>query len=163
MNNIEPVTYTPIGIIHSEHRVPNRTPIQPAFAEGCAGQAELLPEYEEGLAGLDGFSHITLLYNLHQSEGVKLTVVPFMDDKPTGLFSTRHPCRPNSIGLSTVRLLGIEGTTLFLDGVDVLDGTPLLDIKPFIPRFDSVDNAHGGWTEEVDETIRMRRGRRMDD
>jgi len=154
------VTYTPIGVIHSEHRRPQETPIQPVYARGCKGWAEILPQYAEGLKDLDGFSHLLLLYHFHRAGEPQLTVVPFTDNQPRGLFSTRHPRRPNPIGLSLVRLVRVEGTILHLDDVDILDGTPLLDIKPYVPRFERAENATGGWTETVDDSTASRRGRR---
>jgi len=154
------VAYTPIGVIRSEHRAADQTPIQPAYARGCPGRVELRAEYIEGLKDLDGFSHLILLYHFHQAREPRLTVVPFTDDAPRGVFSTRHPRRPNPIGLSVVRLVRIEGSILHLEDVDILDGTPLLDIKPYVPRFDSVENPQGGWTQAVDEETARRRGRR---
>ncbi len=154
------VTYTPIGVIRSGHRVAVETPIQPAFARGCPGRAEIRPEYTEGLQDLDDFSHLILLYHLDRAGAPELTVVPFLDDAPRGVFATRSPRRPNPIGLSVVRLLRVEGTTLHLEDVDILDGTPLLDIKPYIPRFDHVENARGGWTQAIDEETARQRGRR---
>jgi tRNA-Thr(GGU) m(6)t(6)A37 methyltransferase TsaA len=155
-----PVTYTPIGVIRSEHHEPKQTPIQPVYARGCEGRAEILPQYAEGLKDLDSFSHLWLVYHLHQAGNPLMTVVPFTDDKPRGVFSTRHPRRPNPIGLSLVRLVRVEGTVLRLSDVDILDGTPLLDIKPYIPRFERTENATGGWTAAVDEETARRRGRR---
>lgn len=154
------IVYTPIGIVRSEHHEPEKTPIQPVYARGCRGRAEILPQYVEGLKDLDGFSHLLLLYHFHRAGEPLLTVVPFTDDKPRGLFSTRSPRRPNAIGLSLVRLLRIEGAVLHLSDVDILDGTPLLDIKPYIPRFEQADDATGGWTATVDEETARRRGRR---
>lgn len=154
------IVYTPIGVIRSEHREPEKTPIQPVYARGCNGRAEILPQYVEGLKDLDGFSHLLLLYHFHRAGEPLLTVVPFTDDQPRGLFSTRSPRRPNPIGLSLVRLLRIEGATLHLSDVDILDGTPLLDIKPYIPRFERVDDAAAGWTATVDEETARQRGRR---
>ena len=156
----EAVTYTPIGVVRSEHTQPEATPIQPVFAEGCRGRAEVLPKYVDALKDLDGFSHIILLVHFDRAGGPQLTVKPFMDDEPRGLFSTRHPSRPNPIGFSVVRLVRIEGTTLHLEGVDILDGTPLLDIKPYVPRFDGAEARAGGWTEKVDDETARRRGRR---
>jgi tRNA-Thr(GGU) m(6)t(6)A37 methyltransferase TsaA len=154
------VTYTPIGVIHSEHHVPEKTPIQPVYARGCRGRAEILPQYAEGLKDLDGFSHLLLLYHFHRAGEPRLTVTPFTDDRPRGVFSTRHPRRPNPIGLSLVRLVGVEGTVLHLNDVDILDGTPLLDIKPYIPRFERAENVKGGWTQTVEEETAVRRGHR---
>jgi len=155
-----PVTYTPIGVIHSEHRRSEKTPIQPVYARDCRGRAEILPQYAEGLKDLDGFSHLLLLYHFHRASEPLLTMAPFTDDEPRGVFATRAPRRPNPIGLSLVRLVRIEGTVLHLRDVDILDGTPLLDIKPYIPRFERAENAKGGWTEAVDEETARRRGRR---
>lgn len=157
---LKPVVYTPIGVIRSEHHEPEQTPIQPVYARGCSGRAEVLPQYAEGLKDLDEFSHLLLLYHFHRAGDPQMTVVPFTDDQPRGLFSTRSPRRPNPIGLSLVRLLRIEGAVLYLSDVDILDGTPLLDIKPYIPRFERTDEATGGWTETVDEETARRRGRR---
>ncbi|MBN1420616.1 MAG: tRNA (N6-threonylcarbamoyladenosine(37)-N6)-methyltransferase TrmO [Planctomycetes bacterium] len=155
-----PATFVPIGAIRSEHRRAEETPIQPCFARGSSGRAEVLPAYEEGLEGIEGFSHVILIYHLHQAPPPSLTVRPFLDDEPRGVFATRHPGRPNPIGFSIVRLRRREGTTLFLEDVDVLDGTPLLDVKPFVPRFDSPEGASGGWVDRTDPESARRRGRR---
>jgi tRNA-Thr(GGU) m(6)t(6)A37 methyltransferase TsaA len=112
------------------------TPIQPAGAGGVLGFVEVEPQYEAGLKDLTGFSHIILLYHFHRGRGVKLCVTPFMDTEEHGVFATRAPCRPNPIGLSIVKLLGMNGRVLEIEGVDVLDRTPLLDIKPYVPDFD---------------------------
>ena len=160
-HTLSAVTFTPIGVIHSIHQEPEETPIQPVYARGLLGRAEIRAEYAEGLKDLDGFSHLILLYHFHRAGPVQLTVQPFIDDEPRGLFATRHPRRPNPIGLSVVRLLRIEGATLELEDVDILDGTPLLDIKPFIPGFDTARDARSGWTEAVDEETASRRGQRQ--
>jgi tRNA-Thr(GGU) m(6)t(6)A37 methyltransferase TsaA len=154
------ITYKSIGIIHSEHTVQEETPIQPIYAKGCKGRVEIFPEYEEGLRDLDGFSHIYLIYHLHQVKTVKLIVKPFLQDVERGVFSTRAPGRPNPIGLSIVELERREGNILHLDGVDILDGTPLLDIKPYTEKFDRVETRCNGWQDEVDEETARRRGRR---
>lgn len=154
------VTYTPIGIVRSGHHRPEETPVQPVFARGCDGRAVVRPEFAEGLQDLEAFSHLILIYHLHRAESPKLVVQPFTDNRPHGVFSTRHPRRPNPIGFSVVRLLRIEGTTLHLADVDILDETPLLDIKPYVPRFDSVHQCRGGWTEKVGDQTALRRGRR---
>jgi len=150
----------PIGVIRSEHTTPEATPIQPAYARDCLGRAEILPEFADGLADLEGFSHIYLLVWLHRADPPRLRVKPYLQDVEHGIFATRAPCRPNPLGLSLVRLVRREGRVLHLAGVDLLDGTPLLDIKPYAPRYDTVENPRGGWTETVDETTARKRGRR---
>lgn len=140
-------TFQPIGVIHSPFTRRDHTPIQP-YRSKTRGQVELLPEYEIGLQDLDGFSHIILLYLFHQAEpGYDLTVTPFLDDQPKGLFATRYPRRPNPIGLSVVRLARRKGRILHVEGIDVLDGTPLLDIKPYVPPFDAFPEATLGWLQ----------------
>jgi len=139
--------FQPIGLIHSPFTLRDQTPIQP-YRSPAIGQVELLPEYEAGLQDLDGFSHIILLYYFHHADpGFELSVTPFLDDEPKGLFATRYPCRPNPIGLSVVRLVRREGRVLHVEGIDVLDGTPLLDIKPYVPSFDAPPDATLGWLE----------------
>jgi tRNA-Thr(GGU) m(6)t(6)A37 methyltransferase TsaA len=154
------VTFRPIGILRSPHTRAEVTPIQPVYAADCLGRAEILTEFAEGLADIEGFSHLYLLYWLHLAEPLQLRVRPFLQDVEHGVFATRAPCRPNPLGLSLVRLLRREGNVLHLSGVDVIDGTPLLDIKPYAPRYDTVDNPRSGWTEEVDEQTAQQRGRR---
>jgi tRNA (adenine37-N6)-methyltransferase len=154
------VTFRPIGILHSPHRRAAATPIQPVYAADCRGRAEIFPEYAAGLADIEGFSHLYLLYWLHRAQPPRLRVTPYLQDAEHGVFATRAPCRPNAIGLSLVRLLRREGNVLHLGGVDMLDGTPLLDLKPFAPRYDTVEHPRGGWTETVDEATARRRGRR---
>ena len=154
------IVYRPIGVIHSPHTDPKATPIQPVYAQGVAGRAEVLPEFAEGLQDLEGFSHVYLLYHFHRAREVRLVVKPFLEDTPHGVFATRAPCRPNPIGMSLVRLVRREGAVLHLEDVDVLDGTPLLDIKPYIGRFDVRENVRCGWQEGVDEATAKRRGRR---
>jgi tRNA-Thr(GGU) m(6)t(6)A37 methyltransferase TsaA len=154
------LTYRPIGIIHSEHTIAEKTPIQPVYAKGCKGQAEVFPEFALGLQDLEGFSHIYLIYHFHQSPRVKLIVKPFLQDVERGVFSTRSPCRPNAIGLSIVELLGRKENILYLDGLDILDGTPLLDIKPYTAKFDLHDVKKNGWQDEVDEHTAQKRGKR---
>jgi len=134
----------PIGVIHSPFTDKKQTPIQPTRSNQ-SGWVEVFPEYAEGLLGLEEFSHIILLYVFHQSDGYKLKVKPFLDDKIHGLFATRYPHRPNPIGLSIVRLLSRRENVLNIDGVDVLDGTPLLDIKPYVPDFDVFTDVKTGW------------------
>ena len=142
------ISFTPIGVIHSPFSQPQGTPIQPGAAAGVSGTVELDPTYIEGLQGLDGFSHIMLLYHFHLAKTYQPHVKPFMDDAAHGLFATRAPARPNPIGVSVVELVRIDGATLHLRGVDIVDGTPLLDIKPFAPGFSGPANARIGWLAE---------------
>jgi tRNA-Thr(GGU) m(6)t(6)A37 methyltransferase TsaA len=138
----------PIGIIHTPHKDPKGTPIQPTGATEFEGVIELEPKYREGLQDLDGFSHIILLYQFHKSKQYNLSVKPYMDTKQRGLFATRYPARPNSIGLSVVRLKKIIENKLFIQDVDMLDGTPLFDIKPFVPAIDNRVDCRIGWLED---------------
>jgi tRNA-Thr(GGU) m(6)t(6)A37 methyltransferase TsaA len=154
------IVYKPIGVIRSEHTLREKTPIQPIYAKGCRGRAEILPQYADGLRDLDGFSHIYLIFHFHQAASAKLIVKPFLQDVERGVFSTRAPSRPNPIGLSIVELVRREGCVLYLDNVDILDGTPLLDIKPYSARFDCIPNTRNGWQEEIDEETAHKRGRR---
>jgi len=122
---METISYRPIGVIHSPFREPKGMPIQPAAAEGAEGTVEILPEFRDGLKDLEGFSHLVLIYHLHLSQGFSLLVKPFLDDEPRGVFATRAPRRPNAIGLSVVRLVAIDSTTLRDRELDIVDGTPL--------------------------------------
>ena len=139
------VSFEPIGVVHSPHQEVSGMPIQPGAARGITGTVEVFPEYAPGLADLDGFSHLILLYVFHQVKEAALTVTPFLDDHPRGVFATRAPKRPNPIGLSVVRLVSIDGNQLEIENVDILDGTPLLDIKPSIPEFDHFEVTRVGW------------------
>jgi tRNA (adenine37-N6)-methyltransferase len=136
----------PIGVIRSPFTEKGQTPIQPTRSQAI-GQVVVYSEFVQGLQDVEGFSHIILLYAFHRSEGYALRVKPFLDDQLRGLFATRHPCRPNPIGLSIVRLLARQDNVLEIEGVDVLDGTPLLDIKPYVPDFDVRQNTRVGWYE----------------
>jgi tRNA-Thr(GGU) m(6)t(6)A37 methyltransferase TsaA len=139
------VSFRVIGTIRTPYRDIEGMPIQPAGAVGIPGRIELDDELTEGLADLDAFSHLILIYHLHLTADMRLTVVPFLDDQPHGVFATRAPVRPNPIGLSVVRLVAIEGATLDVLDVDMVDGTPLLDIKPYVPAFDAPDAGRIGW------------------
>ncbi len=151
------VEFRPIGVIRTPFTEVSGMPIQPAGAEGVKGRIEMLPEFVEGLRDLDGFSHITLLYHLHRAKEARLTVVPFMDTVPRGVFATRAPRRPNAIGLSTVKLVSIEGGVISIENIDVLDGTPLLDIKPYFPEFDERTDVRLGWLEDAKGRARRTR------
>ena len=137
----------PIGTLHTPFTTPQGTPIQPAYADQPA-TVELDPAFALGLQDLDGFEQLWPLTWLHHGGPGPLLVTPFRDDRPHGVFATRAPRRPNPIGLSRVRLLRIEGTTLHLSGVDLLDGTPVLDIKPYVPAFDAAPDSRAGWLDE---------------
>jgi tRNA-Thr(GGU) m(6)t(6)A37 methyltransferase TsaA len=139
------IRYKPIGIIHSPFKEPKGTPIQPASAKGAKGTIEIFPEYAEGLKDIDGFSHIILIYHFHLSKASSLMVQPFLEKKLHGVFATRSPSRPNPIGVSVVRLLSVENHVLFVENLDVVDGTPLLDIKPYVPEFDKQEIEKIGW------------------
>jgi len=138
----------PIGVIRTPHTDIKNMPIQPIAAVGIKGHIELLPEYIPGLKDLEGFSHITLVYRFHKIVGFELEVIPFMDDKSHGIFASKAPKRPNAIGISTVNLIGIDGNIIHIEQVDMLDGTPLIDIKPFYPRYDNRENVQIGWLEK---------------
>lgn len=156
------IEINPIGVIHTPFENLEGMPIQPVGAEQVHGQVVLEPEYQEGLADIEGFSHLILLYAFHQSKGFKLKVKPFLDDQPRGLFATRAPRRPNPIGLSIVELLRREGNTLHIKNIDVVDGTPLLDLKPYVPAFDSPEVTAIGWLEgKVALSRRMRSDKRF--
>jgi tRNA-Thr(GGU) m(6)t(6)A37 methyltransferase TsaA len=145
----EPITFSPIGTIRSPFTDIAGMPIQPTGARGIRGTVEIRREFVPGLKDLEGFSRIVLIYAFHRSNGYSLEVQPFLDPKPHGIFATRAPRRPNALGLSTVRLTGIREGTLDIEDVDILDGTPLLDIKPYVPAFDSYCEAKAGWFDAV--------------
>lgn len=151
------VTMQPIGVIHTPFDTLEGMPIQPAGAAEVKGRVVLEKTYAEGLNDVDGFSHLILIYLFHQSRGYNLTVTPFLDDQPRGLFATRAPRRPNPIGLSVVALESRQGNVLHVRGIDVLNGTPLLDIKPFVPAFDAPAASAVGWlTGKADQSERVK-------
>ncbi len=144
------VVLKPIGIIHTPNKEPKGTPIQAATVDAVDVEAtvEVFPEYVPGLNDLDGFSHAIILYHFHRSGEPKLMVTPYLDGQPRGVFSTRAPARPNSIGISVVRLVAIRpGGILLVRGIDIVDGTPLLDIKPYVPAFDVIAAERIGWLD----------------
>jgi tRNA-Thr(GGU) m(6)t(6)A37 methyltransferase TsaA len=143
--NREGVTYKPIGIIHTGFRDKKDTPIQGVFAKDAKGEVEIYPEYAVGLKHIEGFSHIILIYHFHLADGYSLISMPFLEDEQHGIFSIRHFKRPNPIGLSVVRLEQVRGNKLEISEVDIIDGTLLLDIKPFVPQFDNREAARSGW------------------
>ena len=145
---MDEILIKPIGVIHTPFKEPRGTPIQPIKSAGAMGTIEVYPEYQPGLKDLDGFSHIILLYHFHLSSGFELTVTPYLDTERHGVFATRAPRRPNPIGLSVVKLGRIEGNMLHVINVDMVDGTPLLDIKPYVNEFDSIDDYRIGWLRD---------------
>jgi tRNA-Thr(GGU) m(6)t(6)A37 methyltransferase TsaA len=140
------LTYKSIGVVHSPFKEPKNVPIQAVASKGTTGTLEIYPEYAEGLQDLDGFSHLILLYHFHLiKEDYSLMVKPFLDDQLHGVFATRSPARPNKIGISVVSLTKMEKNTLHVQDVDIIDGTPLIDIKPFVPEFDCRKTDKIGW------------------
>ena len=154
------VTYRSIGTIHSPFTDLRDMPVQPASEASAPGVVEILPDYAEGLRDLEGFSHVILIYHLHAVKRMDLTVTPFLAAGPKGVFATRAPTRPNPIGLSVVKLERIEGTRLHVAALDVLDGTPLLDVKPYVEEFDHPSGSVAGWLDEARGKVR---GKRSDD
>ena len=151
------VTYCPIGVIHSPFADLRGMPIQPTGKASAPGIAEVFPEFADGLKDLDGFSHVILLYHLHEVRRAALVVRPFLGEQARGVFATRAPTRPNPIGLSIAELVRIEGNRLHLANVDILDATPLLDIKPYVPEFDQPKDVRTGWLEAAEGKVRSKK------
>ncbi|AWB26298.1 tRNA (N6-threonylcarbamoyladenosine(37)-N6)-methyltransferase TrmO [Halococcoides cellulosivorans] len=143
--------FAPIGRIRTPYDSLEGMPIQPSIADDTPGTVDLDEDYAPALADLDGFSHCILLYQFHEADGYEPSVTPFLDEESRGLFATRAPTRPNPIGLSVVAIESVEGASIAVRGIDVLDGTPLLDVKPFVPDFDVPEAAETGWMAAVDE------------
>ena len=162
---MDEIKYNPIGVIRTPHKEPSGIPIQAKAAEAIEGTVEIFTEYAEGLKDLSGFSHIVLIYHFHRSRKAALHQKPFLDDEERGVFEIRSPSRPNPIGLSVVRLFGIENNIITVRGLDILDGTPLIDIKPYVPEFDVFEVDRIGWLERHIERLRETRddGRFADD
>ncbi|MCU0571922.1 MAG: tRNA (N6-threonylcarbamoyladenosine(37)-N6)-methyltransferase TrmO [Syntrophobacteraceae bacterium] len=151
------IVYRPIGIIHSPYKTLEDMPIQPAGAKGKEGLIIVRPEFSKGLRDIEGFSHLYILYHFHRVKETRLEVTPFLDSKSHGVFATRAPVRPNPIGLSVVRLTGRSDNELRIVNVDVLDGTPLLDIKPYVPEFDVFRTDAVGWLEQSSKAVASHR------
>jgi len=149
--------FKPIGKLQTPHNKIHDMPIQPRGAHGVRGSLILDPKYQEGLKDLIGFSHLILIYVFHQASQPKLTVVPFLDHEPHGVFATRAPKRPNPIGLSIVRLIDIHQNILTLENVNMLDGSPVLDIKPYVPAFDQPEDVRIGWLQALDDAVQDQR------
>lgn len=152
--SMKKIQYKPIGIIHTPFKKVEGMPIQPRGAKGITGTVKLFTRYTKGLQDIDGFSHIILLYHLHLSKSASLKVTPFLDNTPRGIFATRSPRRPNPIGISVVRLVRREKNLLHIEDVDIVDGTPLLDIKPYVPEFDNVKSVQMGWLSANVKNVR---------
>jgi tRNA (adenine37-N6)-methyltransferase len=144
---IDSLVFRPIGVVRSPFTRQEGTPIQPGLAPGAEGEIELDPAYADALADLDGFGRIWVLYVFDRATAYRPRVVPYLDDRPRGLFATRAPGRPNPIGMSPLRLLAIAGTTLRVADLDILDGTPVLDVKPYVPAFDAFPGVRAGWLD----------------
>jgi tRNA-Thr(GGU) m(6)t(6)A37 methyltransferase TsaA len=149
----EAIHYHPVGVVHSPFTKLEGMPLQPVAAPEVRGTVEIHPQFAPGLKDLDGFSHLYLVAHLHRGAPGGLEVVPFLDDTVRGIFATRSPRHPNPIGISVVRLLAVDGSVLEIAGVDLVDGTPVLDIKPYVPKFDSVAAERTGWLGEAAERV----------
>ena len=149
-----------IGVIHSPHKEISKIPIQPVFCNDIEGTVILNTEYADGLKDLHGFSHIYLFYYFHQSRKICLHLKPYLSDHEHGIFATRAPHRPNKLGMSLVRLVRIKDNILHVKDIDILNGTPLLDIKPYIQRFDSKKNTRSGWQDTISDDAASMRGLR---
>jgi tRNA-Thr(GGU) m(6)t(6)A37 methyltransferase TsaA len=154
---METISYHPIGIVISPFNKAEDTPIQPSSAIGYKGTIEIFPEFTDGLKDIEGFSHLILIYHFHLSKGYDLQVKPFLDEEARGIFATRAPKRPNGIGMSIVKLVKVEGNTLYIEDIDALNGTPLLDIKPYVPQFNNAKNVKIGWLTDKKDKIRTQR------
>lgn len=154
------ITFAPVGTIHTPFTDPAGMPIQPPGGAGVRGTVLVHEAYAGGLKDIGGFSHLILIYAFHRSRGFSCELVPFLDTVSRGVFSTRAPRRPNPIGVSVVRLIGISGSELSIEDVDILDGTPLLDIKPYIPAFDCFPDASAGWLESALNDVAITRSDR---
>ena len=158
---MQPIAFKPIGIIRTPYTDPEKTPIQGCFAGDSRGRVEVDPEFGLGLKDLEGFSHLWLIYCFHRAEGYDLLAKPFLDKDKKGIFATRYCKRPNAIGMSAVRLVGIKDGVLEVAGVDMLDGTPLLDIKPYVSRFDIREGACDGWFARASEWKKYEEGSQL--
>ena len=152
--------FRPIGTIYSPHKITSRIPIQPVFCNDIEGSIVLKTEYADGLRGLEGFSHIYLFYYFHESKKVCLRLKPYLSDQEQGVFATRAPHRPNKLGMSLLRLENVQDNVIHVKDIDILNGTPLLDIKPYVKRFDSRDIVRSGWQDSVSDDIANFRGLR---
>ena len=139
--------FSPIGKIYTPFKKKEECPIQPNYSSNAEGSIEVFKQYSSGLKDIETFTHIYIIYLFDRAGEIQFVRSTFLDDEPHGIYASRHPCRPNSIGMSIVQLIKRDENELTIMGVDVLDGTPLLDIKPYLPKFDIIDSASNGWTE----------------
>ncbi|NJD59332.1 MAG: tRNA (N6-threonylcarbamoyladenosine(37)-N6)-methyltransferase TrmO [Anaerolineales bacterium] len=151
------IKYQPIGIIHSPFDSLEDMPIQPTSDISGSGTVEIFPQFIDGLKDLEGFSHVYLLYHFHEIHQSRLIVTPFLDKEPRGIFATRAPSRPNPIGLSLVNLIRLENNLIYVDRLDVLNETPLLDIKPYVPNFEHIQNIRIGWLDRVKRQVKTQK------
>jgi tRNA-Thr(GGU) m(6)t(6)A37 methyltransferase TsaA len=158
--NDDTFDFRPIGVIRSPHKDTAKIPIQPVFCSDIEGTVIVNVQYIDGLKGLQEFSHIYLFYYFHQADESDLVVKPYLSDEEYGIFATRAPNRPNKLGMSLVRLAKVENNILHVRDVDILDGTPLLDIKPYVQRFDAIESAKSGWQDAVSDGVASIRGLR---
>ena len=135
-----------IGTIHTPFETKQSCPIQPMYAAEAQGRVDIFPQYAEGLLDIEGFSHLYLFYLFDRADAVSLVRATFLDDAPHGIYASRHPCRPNSLGMSIIKLIRREENVLIIEGADMLDQTPLIDIKPYLPQYDAIPSASQGWT-----------------
>lgn len=136
-----------IGIIHSPYKTVENMPVQTSASKNVEAEIEIFDQYKEGLSDLDGFSHIYVIFFLNMVGEPKLKVIPFLDTVERGIFATRSPARPNAVGLSLAELVSVKGNRIIIRGVDMLDGSPVIDIKPYVPDFEICDNVKKGWFE----------------
>ena len=157
----EEIKIKPVGIIHTPYKEPKGIPIQGTFEGGIVGKVELFPEYAQGLKDIEGFSHIVLIYYFNRSKEEQLISKPYLEDEPHGIFAIRSPHRPNHIGFSIVKLEKVEGNIVTFSEVDILDGTPLLDIKPYVLHFDSRQDVKNGWLDKHFKTGKIPKRARL--
>jgi len=141
------IIFKPVGVIHSPYKTVENMPIQPSAGKGTEAEIEIFPEFADGLSDIEGFSHIYIIFHLNMVKTPKLKVIPFLDDVERGIFATRSPARPNPIGLSLAEIVAVKNNIITIRGVDMLDGSPVLDIKPFVPDFESHNDVRIGWFE----------------
>jgi tRNA (adenine37-N6)-methyltransferase len=158
---IKSIILKPIGIINTPYKEPKGMPIQGKFERGATGTVRIFPEYKAGLKDIEGFSHIILIYNFNRSKKENLIGKPFLEDESHGIFAIRSPHRPNHIGFSIVKLEKVKNSVITFSEVDILDGTPLLDIKPYVKHFDSRDKGRNGWIDKHFKTGKLPKRTRL--